>query len=83
MGENCCTVSIDLCLEDLSRHVFEALLAELDQPSPEKGRVDLSLERGCLRIKIESGSLSGLRALTNSFLLLSYAAYGSLKRGKA
>ncbi|MCE4613694.1 MAG: hypothetical protein F7C07_07695 [Desulfurococcales archaeon] len=82
MGEECCRAEIELCAGELSKHIFEALLAELDQPSPEKGSVSLRLGEGCLRIRIESWSLSGLRALTNSFLLLTYAAYGSLKQGE-
>ena len=70
---------IKLCLGDSVRHVFRSLIAEASQPSPEKGRATISLEGDCVVISIESNTISGLRALTNSFLLLAYASYSSLK----
>jgi tRNA threonylcarbamoyladenosine modification (KEOPS) complex Pcc1 subunit len=62
--------------------VFDALAAEMSQPAPEKGRVEVALEGDCLVIRVHSGTLSGLRALLNSFLYLAYAAYGSLKNSE-
>ena len=68
-----------LCLGYYSHRLYRALLAEEKQPAPEKGRVTLAVEDNCLKILIESSSLSGLRALFNSFLLLAHAAYSALR----
>ena len=76
-------VNIMLCLGEYSLMVYRALLAEEKQPAPEKGRVKLSLSGGCLGILVESDSLSGLRALTNSFLLLAHAAYSVLREAES
>ncbi|MCE4620088.1 MAG: hypothetical protein F7C33_03590 [Desulfurococcales archaeon] len=67
-----------LCLGDDARPIYKALLAEVRAPSPEKGEVSVSIERGCLVLEISSQSLSGFRALTNSFLLLVHAAYSAI-----
>ncbi len=74
-----------LCLGDDAWPIYKALLAEVRAPSPEKGRVSVSIKQDCLVLEISSQSLSGFRALTNSFLLLVHAAYsaitGAEKRG--
>ena len=75
--------SIVLCLGGYSERVYRALLAEERQPAPEKGRVKLGLSDGCLEISIESNSISGLRALANSFLLLAHAAYSALREAES
>ncbi|MCE4602473.1 MAG: hypothetical protein F7C08_03400 [Desulfurococcales archaeon] len=62
-----------------AEEVEKALRAELGQPAPQKGRVRIRVEDGCLVIEIESPTLSGLRALSNSFLYLAHAAYSSLE----
>ena len=67
-----------LCLGDNTRPIYKALLAEIKAPSPEKGKVLVSIEQGCLVLEISSKSLSGFRALTNSFLLLVHAAYSAI-----
>jgi tRNA threonylcarbamoyladenosine modification (KEOPS) complex Pcc1 subunit len=72
--------AVRVCLEpSLLEAVKEALEAEVRQPAaPSKGRVGISLERGCLIVDIESDSLSGLRALLNSYTYLIHAALSSL-----
>ena len=70
---------VDICIRrDIAGSIEQALAAELRQPAPEKGRVAVEARGGCLRLVVESGSLSGLRALVNSFLLLVHAAYSSI-----
>lgn len=71
-----------LCLGPDSRVVAEALKAELAQPAPQKGRVRVRVEDVCLVVEVESSSLSGLRALSNSFLYLAHAAYSSLEAAR-
>jgi len=61
------------------RPVALSLEAELAQPQPEKGVVTLTLDESCLRIHIESVTISGLRALSNSFLYLLHAAMASIE----
>ena len=75
-------VSIRICLDKNRAYALvKALKAELGQPQPEKGVVGVGLDgEGCLLLTIESVSVSGLRALTNSFLYLIYAALDSLER---
>ncbi len=70
--------SYKICIPH-AEEVEKALRAELSQPAPQKGRVTLRVEDGCLVIEIESPSLNGLRALSNSFLYLAHAAYSSLE----
>jgi len=67
-----------LCLGDNTRPIYKALLAEMRTPSPEKGRVSVSIKQDCLVLEISSQSFSGFRALTNSFLLLVHAAYSAI-----
>jgi tRNA threonylcarbamoyladenosine modification (KEOPS) complex Pcc1 subunit len=67
-----------LCLGKHTNSVYRALLAELNQPAPEKGSISLRMNDECIVILIESESLSGLRALSNSFLQLAYASYATL-----
>ena len=69
---------LKLCLGEASKSIYEALLAEITAPAPEKGIVELSLEASCLIIKIKSNKISGFRALLNSFILLIYASYTSI-----
>lgn len=75
-------VSIRICVDkDRAYALVKALKAELGQPQPEKGVVGVELDgEGCVLITIESVSVSGLRALANSFLYLTYAALDSLER---
>lgn len=68
-----------LCLGEDSVHVYNSLEAEVKARGPDKGRVELKLEDECIVIKVESSTVSGLRALTNSFLLLAYSAYSAIK----
>ncbi|MCE4624469.1 MAG: hypothetical protein F7C35_01210 [Desulfurococcales archaeon] len=70
--------SIKLCLGPFTASVYEALKAEENQPAPEKGEVSIALSQDCLLIRIASNTISGLRALANSFLLLAHASYCSL-----
>lgn len=69
---------VRLCLGEYSPHVYRALIAEKNQPAPEKGIVDINIVDGCVVIIVSSSTLSGLRALLNSFLLLAHASYSSL-----
>jgi len=68
-----------LCLGSDSIHVYNSLQAEVKSKGPDKGRVELRLEDDCVVIIVESDSPSGLRALTNSFLLLAHSAYSAIK----
>ncbi len=68
-----------LCLGESVKPVYRALLAEVNQPAPEKGVVSLDIEGDCIVMRIEAKNISGLRALSNSFLQLAYAAYSSIK----
>ncbi len=67
-----------LCLGSCTIHVYRGLQAEERQPAPQKGRVTLRFEDECLIVTIEASDLTGLRALSNSFLLLVHAAYRTL-----
>jgi len=71
---------VRICLEPgLLEAVKEALEAEASQPAaPSKGFVRVSLEGGCLIVMVESESLSGLRALLNSYIYLTHAALSGL-----
>ncbi|MEB2836722.1 MAG: KEOPS complex subunit Pcc1 [Desulfurococcales archaeon] len=73
--------SIRICLDpDISRAVLESLQAEVRQPAqPAKGRVGASMEGRCVVLEIASDSLSGLRALVNSYLYLVHAAFSVLE----
>ena len=71
-----------LCIGEYATHVYRALLAEARQPAPHKGRVDFRVEDGCLVLDIESETMSGLRALTSSFLYLVHAAYSSIREAE-
>lgn len=74
-------LTIELCLD--SRNEAEALYTSLKaeemQPSPDRGRVKVTLDGFCVRLEIEPRDLNSLRALMNSFLYLSHAAYSALK----
>ena len=72
------SAEIRLCLREYAKTVYEALLAETRQRAPQKGVVSIVLDGDCLVISIRSGELSGLRAITSSFLYLAHAAYSSL-----
>ncbi len=67
-----------ICLEEYTEPIYEALKAEEGQSAPEKGTVKITRDGDCISIIIESADLSGLRALSNSYLLLLHAAYSSL-----
>jgi KEOPS complex subunit Pcc1 len=75
--------NLKLCLGKYSTPIYTALLAEVNQPSPEKGTVSIGLEEDCIVLHIKSETISGLRALINSFLLLVHASYSSLKASGA
>ncbi len=66
------------CLGEFSKHIYEALIAEIDTPSPEKGKVSLALRDNCIHLMISSETISGFRALSNSFILLIHAAYSAI-----
>jgi len=70
-------VDVMICGVDVDS-LLRALRAEIAQPQPEKGRVRLSAEGNCISLKITSSDISGLRALSNSFLYLIYAATSSI-----
>ncbi len=55
-----------------------ALEVELNQPQPEKGLIKMKKEGNCLIVIIKSKDLSGLRALSNSFLYLLYSSISVL-----
>ncbi|MEB3851743.1 MAG: hypothetical protein LRS49_04080 [Desulfurococcales archaeon] len=60
--------------------VAESLEAEAMQPAaPSKGSVEVSREGECIMIVVGSESLSGLRALVNSYLYLLHAAWSALE----
>ena len=67
-----------ICLGDNVKPIYTSLLTELRQPAPHKGVVDIMLNGDCIVIEINSDTISGLRALTNSFLYLIHAAYSTL-----
>jgi len=67
-----------LCLGPCTASVYEALLAEERQAAPQKGGVRVFLEGQCLAVQVKARDLTGLRALSNSFLLLAHAAYRAL-----
>ena len=72
---------LEFCLGKASKTVYEALLAEANQPSPSKGEARVSMSNDeCIRIEIIAKDLSGLRALVNSYHLLVYASYSSIHR---
>ncbi len=74
-------LTIELCLDSQSeaKALYTSLKAEEMQPSPDRGQVKVSLDGGCVRLEIEPRDLNSLRALMNSFLYLSHAAYSVLK----
>ncbi|MEB3789791.1 MAG: hypothetical protein GSR72_07880 [Desulfurococcales archaeon] len=72
---------LEFCLGKSSEAVYEALLAEVNQPSPGKGEARVSTSSDeCIRIEIIAKDLSGLRALVNSYHLLVYASYSSIQK---
>lgn len=68
-----------LCLGEDSIHVYNSLKAEEKSRGPEKGSVKIMLDDDCVVIVVESRTLSGLRALSNSFLLLAHSAYSAIR----
>jgi len=73
-------IEIMLCLGPKVKHIYNALIVEAAQPQPHKGVVNVraTSDGECLVMEIKSSSLSGLRALTNSFLYLVHASYSAL-----
>jgi tRNA threonylcarbamoyladenosine modification (KEOPS) complex Pcc1 subunit len=70
---------IKLCIgAKYASSLYKALQAEVSQPAPEKGRISISLDNSCIVMEVDSPTISGLRAITNSFLLLAYASYSTL-----
>lgn len=74
-------VEIKIC-NSLYRTLVASLKTEISQPQPGKGKVIMNDEGGCLVLKIVSNNISGLRALTNSFLYLLHAAFSTLETTK-
>lgn len=70
--------NLKLCLERYTLPVLEAVRTELLQPGPLKGNVYLQVKDGCLELRVESNTVSGLMALVNSYLLLIHASYSAL-----
>lgn len=71
-------IKIKIC-DPLAPILVNSLKAEISQPQPQKGNVNIKVENECLIVEISSNSISGLRALTNSFLYLIHAAISSLR----
>lgn len=73
-------LTVTICLKDEREAgaLYTALKAEELQPSPDRGRVTVSRANGCVRLTIEPRDLSSMRALMNSFLYLTHAAYSVL-----
>ncbi|MEB3816492.1 MAG: hypothetical protein LRS46_00915 [Desulfurococcales archaeon] len=71
---------ITLCIEaPYSGAITLSLKTEARQPAaPAKGVVEIKEEDGCISVVIESDSLSGLRALFNSYAYLIHAAWESV-----
>ncbi len=69
---------IKICIGGEVEALINALLAEVNQPAPERGMVNLSRDDGCLMLYIEARDLSSLRALVSSYLYLIHAAYSTL-----
>lgn len=69
---------IELCLGDDSLPVFKALIAEVKQPSPNKGSINIQLKGECVSLKIKTSDISRLRAISNSFLNIIYAVYSTI-----
>ncbi|BAF34791.1 hypothetical protein APE_1440a [Aeropyrum pernix K1] len=75
-----------LCLGTDSEAIYRSLEAEARQRGPSKGVVKLGMDDGCVVLHIRARDLAGLRAITNSFLLLIHASLaaisGSATRGE-
>ncbi len=71
-------VKIRIC-DPVAPVLMSSLRVEASQPQPQKGNVNIKVENECLVVEISSNSISGLRALTNSFLYLIHAALSSLR----
>lgn len=74
-------LTVNLCLDSggEAAALYTSLKAEEMQPSPDRGRVRVSMEGSCVRLEIEPRDLNSLRALMNSFLYLSHAAYSTIR----
>jgi tRNA threonylcarbamoyladenosine modification (KEOPS) complex Pcc1 subunit len=76
---------VEVCLADVAtaKAVEEALRAEVEQPAaPRKGRVSMARRGSCVMLRVEAASLSGLRAILNSYLYLVHAAYSALEASR-
>jgi len=71
-------VKIRIC-DPMAPILMDSLTVEVSQPQPQKGSVNVKVENECLVVEISSDNISGLRALTNSFLYLIHAALSSLR----
>ena len=67
-----------ICLGSLTDALYKSLIAEVNQEAPKKGRVNIEYNNGCLYLTILSDTLSGLRALSNSYMNLIYAMITSI-----
>ena len=64
----------------VARPLYEALKVEESQPSPDRGRVTVTLEGDCVVLRIEPRDVGSLRALANSFLYLAHAAADAVEK---
>ncbi|WP_172633875.1 KEOPS complex subunit Pcc1 [Caldisphaera lagunensis] len=71
-------VNFKICSNDKIDPLYKSLLAEVNQSSPKKGKVRVELNDNCINLFISSNTLSGLRAISNSYLNLIYAIINSL-----
>ena len=74
--------TIKLCLGIDVEAIVEALQAEIGQPAPAKGSIEIARDGGCITLYIDSRELSGLRALASSYLYLIHAAYSAITASK-
>ena len=73
---------VKLCLGEAARSVYGSLAAEVAQGGPAKGDVEVLIEGKCVIVAVSAESISGLRALVNSYLLLAHAAYSAVVESK-
>jgi tRNA threonylcarbamoyladenosine modification (KEOPS) complex Pcc1 subunit len=62
-----------ICVGNVANALYRSLIAEVNQEAPKKGKVSIEYNNDCLYLTISSDTLSGLRALSNSYLNLIYA----------
>lgn len=67
-----------ICLDGKADALYKSLLAEVNQSAPKKGKVKIEFNNDCIYLFVSSETLSGLRAISNSYLNLIYAIISSL-----